>query len=374
MNYNNKSFGNNNLLNSYQNFQKNNMPFKNNSLLHNNPQFQNTINNTSRNNMVTLQNHMMQLKKAQELKRLERLNDINKVFDPKLIHESVIQPIKIEKGNSQEIVKMYEEMQISFEPTKEEFWKSRTNQPYKNVLSNVLKQEDYKRDLKNDPKNLIVYKTTDADKIGLMGEFGELMNLLEKHNNELKIIYSASKETEYKEKFAYDNKYKFRIKYDPKDFKGLKQDKINYYKKEQGKLEKNKKKVDDILESLLSKGILSEDERKELEENENKEINVNDLENDIKTKLGADEYAKMERDVLKQLNNKDQKEIDSNNDSEDEDDHEDENRDNNSNEANNKKTVKIKSKIVSKNDNNEKQQVGIISDEIKEKYKNRQKK
>jgi hypothetical protein len=308
--YNNRNFQNNNLISGFQNFQQTNIPFRNNNLLFNNPQYQNAV-NTNMNNMQRMQmmdmyQHMTRLKKAQELKKMEKINDIDRVFDKALIHESVIKPMKEIKEDPSVLAKKFKEIQTKFIPELEENWKKRTNQPYKNVI----KDEDYKKmnmtkkTIFNTEKDLIVHTVTDADKIGVMKELEELQRLIEKHDGELKILYSLSNEAKNKKEFEYNHKSKFRVKFDPKDFTDLKKDKIEFIKKEQQRLEKDKKRMEDIIESLLSKGLLTEQEKKALEQEEkltNDASNLDDIEKDLRKELG-DEYYKLEKEALDELN------------------------------------------------------------------------
>lgn len=295
-------FLNNNLISEFQNFQKNNIPFQNNALLNNNPHFVNMMNNQQV-QMMSIYNHMAKYKQAQEMKKMQKVNDVSNVFDQALIYESVIRPIKVVKENSTEFQNKYKELECNWKTEKEKAWSQRTNQPYKNIL----KDENYNKFIGKQNINkdeLIVHKVTDADKIGLLEEFQDLLGILEKHNSDLKIIYSANKELEHKQKFEYVHRDKYKIKYDPKDYEELKKDQLDYYKKEQYKLEKDKKTVDDIIESLLNKGILNEADIKNIENDEKtleNDDNISDLEKQLRNELG-DDYEKLEREAKKILN------------------------------------------------------------------------
>jgi uncharacterized protein YjiS (DUF1127 family) len=286
---------NNNLLSNYKNYQRNNVPFQNNQLLRNHPNF-NNVNNTNNNMHQQMQN----LKQLQEMKRMQKLNDIDRLYDKAIIHKSVIKPIEIIKPDKNTITQEYNRLMQNLESELNESWKKRNNQPYKNIL----KKENYSRDFKH-KKDLIVHTVTDADKIGLMNEFEELVQILEKHNSELKSVYSLDKKIEYKKKFEYNNRDKFRIKYDPKDYDGLKKDQIEYYKTEQQKLEKDKKKLDDIIEASLASGLLSKEDLQEIEKEENAnmsaDLEIDDLEAKLKKELG-DEFSDLEKEAKKIIN------------------------------------------------------------------------
>lgn len=265
---------NNNLISGYHNYQKNNVPFQNNQLLMNTPQFQNIVNNQTQNSDMYA--YMLKLKQAQELKKMQKFNDIDKVFDKAIIHESVIKPIKINKNDISEFNALLKKRESTWKQECEDCWKNKTNQPYKKILKN----ENYNKAIKNE-NDLIVHKVTDADKIGLMDELYDFANTLEKHNGQLVMIYSLDKESEHKKNFIY--KYQERVKYDPKDYDGLKKDQIEYYKKQQMELEKNKKKVDDIIEYIMERGLLSESDIKEFD-NENKMADKIDVKIEEQTK------------------------------------------------------------------------------------------
>lgn len=302
----NNNYFNNNLVSGYQNFQKNNIPFQNNPLLNNNPQFMNMANN--RQMQMDIYNNMMRYKKAQEMKKMHRSNEIDNVFDKALIHESVIRPIKIIKEDSNDVINKFKKLDSNWESERQKGWSQRTNQPYKNIIKS---DNRFLGRAKIEKEELIVHRVTDADKIGLLEEFTDLVNILEKHNNELKIVYSTSKEMEHKKKFEYVHRDKYRIKYDPKDYGEMKKDQLDYYKKEQQKLEKDKKNVIDIIESLMNKGILKEEDIKFIEEEEKQidnEDTFSNLEKQLKNELG-DDYSKLEKEAIKLLEKEKNQEV-----------------------------------------------------------------
>lgn len=268
-------FGNNNLLSGFQNFQKNNIPFQNNNLLNNNPMFQNSMkfNNSQQiREMQEMQQRMAKLRQLQQLKQAERLHEFESVMDIDKIRESVIKPLKEAKVAKEEFNNAWIARQNEFKPERDNLWKSRTNQPYKNILKNVDYTVFFEKKHREDGINedaLIVHKVTDADKLQerLLKELKELTDMQEEHDNELKIIYSLSNRASHKEKFNYIhiNKYE-KIKYDPSDFNDMKKDKIELFKKEQQKIEKDKKKIDDIIENLVNKGMISEQDAKDMYE------------------------------------------------------------------------------------------------------------
>ena len=276
----------NQLLWKYQNSQQN-VPFQNNSLLQQNPMFRDNMNYNNSQQLQMMQmmqvKQMQRIKELQKIKQIERLNELENSLDKEKIRESVIKPLKIEKKNNMDdIIKnakekwgfdiskkksnknpyndINDQFQNKLETQKNTLQKQRTNLPYKNIIKNIKKNDQhyekhYKKfvdkplkgkvgtkEIKKAQKQLLVHKVTDADKEGVEEEFDDLKQNLETHDDELKVIYSTSKEVEHKKKFEYNHKSKYRIKYNPDDHEDMKKDKINILKREQKKWKKIKRK------------------------------------------------------------------------------------------------------------------------------------
>jgi len=268
---------NNNLLrNHHQNMNTNNIPFQNNQLLRNNPNYISSINN---NNFQ----QKLYMAKMEQLNRAKKVNNMN-VSDNDL-YNYVINPIKVEKATAAEINREYNDRNqnyiIEYDKNKKymgnkvvrEWWKKRTNQPYKNIL----KKENYIKKIRK-KSDLIIHKVTDDDKIGLMNELEELENILEKHNNQLSIIYSKNEKLKHKKKFQYNNVYKYRLKHNVKDFNELK----DFYKKEQKKIEREDKRIDNMISHLMDADILN-DEQKQLLQKQLQNLDQKTIKDDVKT-------------------------------------------------------------------------------------------
>lgn len=254
MNYN----SHNNMLSGYQ---RSNLPFQNNPLLMNNPQYVNMINERQ----SPLNQDISKYKHIQEMKKQQKYGDLDK----SLVHESVIRPINVTRENKKDFIDKFNKLDSQWDNMKKNAWETRTNQPYKNIL----KGEKYDKFInrKNiEKEELVVHRVTDADKEGFREAVQELENSKEKHNNELKVIYSASEETKHKKQFEYNHRDKYKVKYDPKNFDELKKDQYDYYKKEQEKIEKDKNNVMDILDNLLNSGMLDKEEIEKIEKEEEK--------------------------------------------------------------------------------------------------------
>nr|QBK89344.1 MAG: uncharacterized protein LCMiAC02_04390 [Mimivirus LCMiAC02] len=248
----------NRLINQYHNYQQNNNIYNNNALLHN-PMFKNNAVLNSPQHQQMIAARMREQENIQNIKRMEELNKILVNMNKGELRDMIIQPKKIKKNIIKEIQKNYNIAKKSFPKTRKDYWNKRTNMPYKNIIT---EEKHYKKFInkrgKINAKELIVYKTTKADRLKAYKKYDKLKNNIEKHNNELKVIYSLSKETKHKESFDYNHKYKFRIKYNPSSgHKQLRDNKMDHYKKQQRKLEKNKIKFTNIVNALVDDGTFT---------------------------------------------------------------------------------------------------------------------
>jgi len=375
----------NRLLNNYTNHQQNNVPFQNNALLQNNVMFRNSMANNNSRQIRTMNILQQQLKNIDQITNMEQLENINNNINIRKedVIFSVIRPMKIEKNNSDaiEINNKFNDAKGNFVVQRTQLWEGRTNQPYKNIMKN----EDYNKAFKNE-KDLIVHKVTAADKIEkiLLKELESLEGEIEKHDSELKSIYSLSEKTKHLKKFDYEHVVKYeRIKYDPAEFIDMKMDRMDILKREQKKIEGNKKKIDEVFNDLINKGII-DDVQKEMSNYENNDvvnnddINIDDFErelnmptmtdkksNTINKNANDDEYIKkLENELgisnVKNTENKKSTQIKN---------------------GENKKSTKIKTTIKTRPKNQSSDEIiaednkkqSSVSDEIKNKYRNRQK-
>lgn len=384
---------NNKLIDGYKNMNNNNVPFKNNVMLSNNPTFYGSIRDTNFHNRINME-------KMERLKKIKNIDDLGLSKDK--LTDFIICPIKVEKEDKNRLHGDYEKkgltyvnfnkkgnqksyekdgiVYIDFEDELTDFIKNlhcgRSNNPYKNIL----KKENYNKEFKN-KKDLLVHKVTlkDKDQILLAKEYEELADLLEMHDGELKIKYSASKETKHKEKFDYVNMYKHKVLYDPHNFGELK----SYYKKEQQKINKTNKRLDQMMEILLASD-LSPEELSEIQkplmsnDDNNQKLSIvvqhkNDkldreieeemeieLKKELEKEYGNDVLEKMVKDYVNDnKKNKESKHISIENS-------------NGNNEEKPKKRITIKSK-KEKTVNTE-TEIGKINDDEMEKYKRKMKK
>lgn len=130
----------------------------------------------------------------------------------------------------------------------DKLWKQRTNQPYKNITS----YENFKKDYKTQD-DLILHRVnnTDKDLKVFVSDMNKMKQQLNLHNNELRDKYSDVKRDKYEQEFEYNHIKKYNVKYDPTSFENMKGDIVAYYKKEQLEQEKDKKNIDDVIESMI---------------------------------------------------------------------------------------------------------------------------
>ena len=278
----------NNLTQRYQNYLDQPIQFMNNQMLNNNPIYASNIHD---------QNfyQQMMLQREEQMRKIRNVSDLNMTRDQ--ITEYVIAPIKIERGDGGEIERYIneEEKMMTQKFIEDNWWSKRTNEPYKNIL----KDEDWRKDFKKED-DLIVHKVTDLDKVGLMDDYTALVDLIEVHNGELKVIFSSSKETEHKKTFKFVQKYKYRMKYDPKDYNDLK----DYYKKEQKKFDREQKHIDTVISRLMDDDMddkeLKSIESDFLKPSKTKKKKTKDQNKDIDREIQEfiDEYGEDALDVL----------------------------------------------------------------------------
>ncbi len=313
-----------NQFNSHLNQPKQNS-FMNNPMMNNNPNF--SLRDPQFYNKI-------QMAKIEQIKRAKNISDLG--MDKKELSEFIIDPIKINKTDKGELdKKLHDTEHMYLVPTSEtkyenqsnaylrELWKSRTNQPYKNIIKKEAFDKDYKKyyndnifkkDINNRDELIVhkVIKDIDADEDLLEADFLLVQEILEKHNKELKSIYSVSNENKYKREFEYAQKYRYRLEYNPKDSEELK----DFYKKEQKKINKENKMLDQIIDMLVEQDDLSKDEIDKLNEALHKEKDTKqfkDLEDELRDELGDDydeimDAIEISESKPKQTKNKEERE------------------------------------------------------------------
>jgi len=281
---------NNNLVNRFNTY-KNTNPFNQNPLLNNNPSFVANSRDASFYNKINM-NRLEQIKRARNIDEMG--------MDKKQITDLVICPLVVNKTKKPELDEAYNEIITQYDKKTnkllEDWWGSRTNQPYKNIIKKDLFNKDFKKYYKDDifntnikdKKELRVHTVTDIDSDSLLleAEFELLSQILEKHNDELKVLYSSSKKNKYKKEFEYVQNYRYRLEYNPKNSEELK----DFYKKEQRKINKEKKMIDDFISTLIENDQLTQEEVENFtkENTTKKSSKIESIEDELRKELGND--------------------------------------------------------------------------------------
>ena len=263
---------NNKLINNYQQSQ----PKVQNNLLQRNQLFMNNMNTTS-----------AQTLHAQQMQQMYQVKQTQHIVDKDKIKEILIKPIKLDKGNKLMFDKSLKEKEEQYKPKLEEYWKKKTNVPYKGILKNQPQNMKITTE-----KDLVVHKVTLEDKNAeeIDNKYQEINEKIQSHNGELKKIYSTSKKGEHKKNFEYTHIYQYRKPElndeDDKeqDHEKLKQDRFTYYKEQQKQQEKNKNKFDELLEKLVSDGTFSPDELSGFDTGSKNTINNDNKDDQVDTK------------------------------------------------------------------------------------------
>jgi hypothetical protein len=175
-------------------------------------------------------------------RKINNIKELNLSSDK--ITELIIPSLKINKTSSEEIENNYNVKLDEYSNNYvNNLWKTRTDQPYKNILKN----EDYSKTISS-KDDLVIHKITKQEKDSsvLVDEYVKLKNSIDKHNIELKQIFSDTELLKHKKNFDYVNKYQHRIQYNPKDFNELK----DLYEKEQLKIDEEQKRIDEIINNI----------------------------------------------------------------------------------------------------------------------------
>jgi len=158
------------------------------------------------------------------------------------------------------------------ETEKEKLWKQRTNQPYKNITP----IDNFKKDYEN-PDDLVIHKVDKNDKDIKLFKRDETTKRqqINDHNHELRDKYSNENLSECKKEFEYNHIKKYNVKYDPTSFEEMKGDIVSYYKHEQQEQEKDKKNIDDVIETMMAIDETSKESTKE-KNDDSKTENITD--------------------------------------------------------------------------------------------------
>ena len=285
----------NELTDRYNAYSQQPIQYMNNQMLASNPIFTSNIYDPSFHQKMLLQ-------REEQMQKIKNISELG--LTKEQITEYVITPLKIEKTESKELERLCDDNEKTLLDSyiKDNLWAHRTNAPYKTILKNQNIQREYK-----DSNDLIVHKFTSLDKVGLMDEYEDLLNVLEKHNGNLKVIFSTSKKNEHLKAFKFVEKHRKRIKYNPKDYNELK----DFHKKESQKFDRDRRKLDMYIERINADDI-DPKELKQLEselfaqpkknkKSKSKTSSVDQELVDIIEELDENELLELESEVLKEI-------------------------------------------------------------------------
>lgn len=311
----------------------------------------------------------MLMQREEQIRKVKNISDLG--ISKEQITEYVIAPLKIEKSDMRELERLRDESEKTLfkDFIEKNLWTGRTNAPYKTILKNQNCQREFK-----EQKDLIVHKFTKLDRIGLMDEYNDLIKVLERHNGDLKVIFSTSKKNEHVKAFKFVEKYRKRVKYNPKDYNELKE----YHKKESQKFERDRRKLDMYIERINADDI-DPKELKQLEselfapqnfkskksKKKSKLSSVDKQLDDLMDELDEEDLLELESEVLKELENEEkQRKSSSRKTKKTENDSDD---DSKSEENNRIKTKKYSSnnKITNDDDKSDKSRIRIVRRTIK---------
>lgn len=250
--------------------------------------------------LKNFQPNIQQINRIRENNTIRQLQNTNNSQNKNVdkIKEYILPEISIKKNNDPILLKKnYEEAKKNYDGVIVDYWKERTNLPYKNILKN----EDYNKKISNS-KDLIVHRVSNKDKIGLDQQFDFKKKEFDEQNNELKVIYSSSNKNEHKKKFQYNHIYKYRIQYDPKqketeikDHTQLKNDNNKYIEQKIQKENQLLKDKESIISSLVQEGIFNNDELEFLKSNDNNQTTQSIHTNNSSDK--KDKYLKRQKNI-----------------------------------------------------------------------------
>jgi len=227
-------------------------------------------------------------KNTYNIKKLQRLNNVDQKYNQNVLKDAIIKPEKIEKPKKDNIEKIYNNTLNDYSKNIEKFWEKRVNLPYKGII----KDFDYNKKIQNE-KDLVVHKVSknDKDKVLFHNSVKKYVSVVTEQDNELHEKFSKTKLKEHKKEFEKEHRYKYISKNnnDVVNNDELRTDRIEFYKKQQEKNQENKKQLDDLLNELVNIGVIDQDLNNINYDN----IDINKLEDTLVNMLGKDEYNKL---------------------------------------------------------------------------------
>ena len=228
----------NKLLRQFQN-RRSNM-YQNNNFLN-----RNTVINNSNNSK---QHYLMELEKQKEhqrIRQLEKYNIMLENLDKNELKQMVLDHAFQKEKNKEDQLKrnmgkknieqLYKAKINKHIPTRETYWKERTNEPYKVISGKKYFKKFYKKDTTN-ATDLIIHKIVPAINNEAEKKFIACKNKRDEDNKELSILYSDKKKAEHEKKFQYIHIFKQRSYNPSTSHTDMKKYKTKQYKKEKSNI------------------------------------------------------------------------------------------------------------------------------------------
>lgn len=228
-------------------------------------------------------NAIQQLITSNNIKQMEKINEYIKKIDKKVLIENIIEPIHIKKEDNQDMKHKIQMIDSVYHKERIQLWKGRTNTPYKHIIRDA----DFTKPIRS-ANDLIIHKISDNDKHDVDKKLDIHLNDRKHHYDELQKLYNDSNKTEHKKRFEYNKLYNNLSTQETDD---PKIDYIQYYKEEQKKIEKDKQNMDEIIESLLNVGLITNDDLIEIDKNQEKTTIV--IDNNNGQKKGINKITKI---------------------------------------------------------------------------------
>ena len=204
------------------------------------------------NNLLTQsqsnQNRVQLIKQQQRIRQLEKINE----FEHN--NKSLIQQQNQNKSKKNNLPIDIQNLEYQYNIDKTSFWKGRTNIPYKGFLHTL--PIEINQDIKC-VDDFIIHKITNTDKKELDTDLKNFLSTKEKQDKDFELLYSKNKKTDHLKEFEFNHKYKYKILDIPSTTETIKKDSIEYYKNEQKKIENNNKKMDEIINTLITNEIIN---------------------------------------------------------------------------------------------------------------------
>lgn len=229
------------------------------------------------------------------MKKITICNDINKQFSKSKTDIGIsISSEKVDRLQTEKLKKMLSERENEYKKYIDDVDNKvikRNNLPYKGIIKNY----NYDREIKETDITIYKVNATDKDASTFANKKKTYDEVKQKEDTDIKNEYSETKKSSHEKKFIHEHKHKYCAKIDSGN-DNIRVDRIEFYKKEQAKQDENKKKIDNIISSLIDTGAISSN----AESINYDKIDTDSLEKTLKATFGEEEYKKMMLEMMKE--------------------------------------------------------------------------